>query len=163
MILRDISMGSVLKSMESPSLREGYDTIDVAEVFGLDRYCNRTPEGLDRLHDAIRTFVMRCIFFNHEAYRLRYKTDEVCEPVTAERLDALYNMGNVVSRAQLFVTLECIDYNADLHDYLDEEAYAAYELRETFEQWQKQLHDLVKRLAYVIAWRQAHTENCQWG
>lgn len=163
MILRDVSIGSVLKSMESPSLREGNDTIDVAEVFGLDHYCTRTPEGLDRLHDAIRTFVMRCIFFNHEAYRLRYKTDEVCEPVTAERLDALYNMGKVVSRAQLFMTLHCIDYNADLHDYLDTEAYAAYELRETFEQWQKQLRKLICALADVIAWRVAHEEGCKWG
>ena len=153
----------MLKSMESPSLREGYDTIDVAEVFGLGSYCTRTPEGLDRLRDAIRTFVRRCIFFNCEAYRLCYETDEVCEPVTAERLDVLYNMGKVVSRAQLFETLECIDYNTDLHDYLDEEAYAAYDLREAFDQWQAQLHDLTKRLAYVIAWRQAYTENCQWG
>lgn len=161
-ILRDESFGNVLKSLDSPSLREGNDTIDVADVFGMDRYVTRTPEGLDRLHDAIRTFVMRCIFFNHEAYRLRYKTDEVCVPVTAERLDALYNMGKVVSLAQLFMTLHCIAYNGDIHDYLDEDDYAAYELRETFEQLQATLKILTAALAETIAWRVAHEENCEW-
>lgn len=161
-ILRDTSFGNVLKSMESPSLREGNDAISVEKVFGLDRYQIRTLEGLYRLHDAIRTFMMRCVFFNHEAYRLRYGTDEVCEPVTAEQLDALYNMGKVVSRAQLFKTLHCIDYNSDIRDYLNAEGYAAYELRETFEQWQKQLKELIGALADIIAWRVAKNEGCEW-
>lgn len=161
-ILRDKSFGNVLKSMSSYSLREGSDTVDVAEVLGTGE--TRTPEGLDRLWDAVRLFVRRAILFNNEAYRLRYPKENVpvAEPVSLEQLSALENMGEVVSRAQLFMTLECIDYNSDVTDYLSEERFKAYPLHDTFLEWQGQLKDMTGRLANVIAYRKAHDENCEW-
>ena len=163
MILRDKSFGNVLKSMSSYSLREGRDIVDVAKVFGISD--TRTPEGLDRLWDAVCLFVRRAILFNNEAYRLRYPKENVpvAEPVSLERLLTLENMGEVVSRAQLFMTLECIDYNSDVTDYLGEEQFKAYPLHDTFLEWRGQLKDMTGRLANVIAYRMAHDENCEWG
>ena len=161
-ILRDKSFGNVLKSMSSYSLREGRDTVDVAKVFGISD--TRTPAGLDRLWDAVGLFVRRAILFNNEVYRLRYPKENVpvSEPVTLEQLLTLEEMGEVVSRAQLFMTLECIDYNSDVTDYLSEDEFEAYPLHDTFVEWQGQLKDMTSRLANVIAFRVAHEENCEW-
>ena len=159
-ILRDTSFGNVLKTLESPSIRtDRRHTINMGTAMGLPFHNPRHLYEYDRLHEAVRLFVQRCIFFNCEAYRLRYGTDEVCEPVTAERLDALYNMGRVTSLAQLFKTLECIDYNADVTDYIDIEDYP---LRDTFNEWHETMVRLTNAVAHAIAWEKADEENCEW-
>lgn len=163
MILRDESFGSILKSLVSPSLRDGRDEVRIEKVFGVTRESLRYPDGLDALYGKVRVFVVWCIFFNHEAWRLRYKRDGMDAVDVAENLDAVMARGKVVSRAQLFMTLQCITYNADIRDYLDEEGYANYKMRVAFEMWMEQAERLVSMLAETIAWRQAHDENCEWG
>lgn len=160
MILQDVSMGCVLKTLESPSIRTGgRHTIDMGTAMGLPFHNPNHLYEYDRLSEAVRLFVQRCIFFNNEAHRLRYG-GEVCEPVTKEQLDALYNMGKVVSRAQLFKTLVCIDYNADIEDYIHIEDY---ELRDTFKSWKATMERLINAVAYAIAWEQTDAEGCKWG
>lgn len=159
-ILNDTSFGNVLKTLCSPSIRDDKYGIKTCEVMGMKFYSPRTPDDYDKLRDAIRLFVQRCIFFNHEAYRLRYSTDEVCEPITSEQLDALERMGKVVSFAQLFMTLCCIDYNSDVRDHLGNGE--VYPLQETFDEWHKTLESLTNDCAEAIAWEQADKEKCVW-
>jgi len=160
MILRDVSMGSVLKTLQSPSIRtERRHTIDMGTAMGLPFHNPNHLYEYDRLSEAVRLFVQRCIFFNNEAHRLRYG-GEVCEPVTKEQLDALYGMGKVVNYAQLFKTLQCIDYNAAIEDYIHIEYY---ELRDTFTEWKATMKRLTDAVAYAIAWEQTDAEGCKWG
>ena len=163
MILRDESFGSVMKSLVSPSLRDGRDVVDIDKVFGVTRESLRYPSGLDALYGKVRVFVVWCIFFNHEAWRLRYNREGVDAVDVAESLDAVMAKGEVLSLAQLFMTLQCITYNADIRDYLDEKCYAKYQMRVAFEKWMKQAEQLIAELADTIAWRQTHEENCVWG
>jgi hypothetical protein len=158
-ILRDSSFGNVLKTLESPSLRDGNDPIDVAGVFGMRSNELRSPEGLDRFHERVRRFVLRCISYNLEARRLRYKEDVAGAPID---LDVLERQGKVVSHAQLFMTLHCIDYNSDVKDYMTRENFKDYILRSDFEEWQCALQQLIGKCAESVAWRKAHEENCEW-
>lgn len=158
-ILRDSSFGNVLKTMVSPSLRHGNDPIDVADVFGMKNYELKFPEGLDKFHEKVGRFVMRCVSYNQEARRLCYKEDVSSVPIS---LEALEHQGKVVSHAQLFMTLQCIDYNSDIRDYMSREDYEGYGLRSDFEEWHGQMQRLVEKCAQAIAWRKAHEENCEW-
>lgn len=158
-ILRDSSFGNVLKTLESPSLRYDNDPIDVAGVFGMRSYELRSPEGLDRFYERARRFVLRCISYNLEARRLRYKEDVASAPID---LDLLERQGKVVSHAQLFMTLHCIDYNSDVKDYMTQEDYESYNLRSDFEEWQGEMKQLIGKCAESVAWRKAHEENCEW-
>lgn len=158
-ILRDSSFGNVLKTLESPSLRHGNDPIDVAGVFGMNSYELRTPDGLDRFHEEVRRFVLRCVSYNLEARRLRYKENVAGGPID---LDALERQGKVVSHAQLFMTLNCIDYNSDVTDYMTQDDYEKYNLRGDFEEWQGKVKQLINKCAESVAWRQAHEQHCEW-
>ena len=158
-ILNDTSFGNVLKTLGSIVIRGEKGGINICDVMGLEFYSPRTPDDYDKLRDVIRLFVQRCIFFNHEAYRL-YSTDEVCEPITTEQLDALERMGKVVSLAQLFTTLHCINYNADVRGYLSNGE--VYPLQDTFDEWYKTLESLIHACAESIAWQQSDEEKCVW-
>lgn len=158
-ILNDASFGNVLKTLCSPSIRDDKYGINVCEVMGMKFYSPRTPDDYDQLRDAIRLFVQRCVFFNQEAYRLRYGGD-VCEPITTEQLDALERVGKVVSFAQLFTTLCCIDYNSDVRDGLSNGE--VYPQQEVFDEWHKTLESLTQACAEAIAWKQADKEKCVW-
>lgn len=158
-ILRDSSFGNVLRTIGSPSLRHGDDSIDVAEVFGMESYEMRFPDGLERFHERVNRFVSQCVSFNLEARRLRYKEDVSGVPIDLKMLE---RKGKVVSHAQLFMTLHCIDYNSDVRDYMTKDDYEKYNLRSAFEEWHGQMQRLVDKCAQAIAWRKAHEENCEW-
>ena len=158
MVLRFESFGNVRKTLGSVSIREGAHAVNVGGLLGVSNM--RTPDAIDKTFAAIDKFVQDCYKWNCKAYALRY--DEKCEPTETE-WNTICNSGEIVSKAQLFETLSCIDYNSDCDSYVTAKEYASCEWREEFETFRKTLDGLCRSVAESIAWTKADEEGCQWG
>lgn len=158
-ILNISSFKNVRETLLSPSVTMEV-SIRLAEIFGLDGHM-RTPLWFDQYEKAVNSFVNRCYFFNHESYRFRY--EENVSPIDVpSRIDLSNYKGEVTSLAQLFTTLHCIEYNADVTDGLGVDGLKLYEHRDEFTKWYKQLQTLSSAVAEAIAWNVSYKENCYW-
>lgn len=160
-ILSNASFGNVKETMMSDSILGCRLNLNLEYIFELPGH-NRTPKWFHTYEEAVDLFVKRCVLFNKEAYRLRYNKSENPEQVTQRELCRILSKGKVVSPAQLFFSIRCIDYNADVTDYLAEDEFAGYAYRDEFNEWHKQVQKLSDQLAYLIAFRKAEEEKCNW-
>lgn len=158
MTLRLESFGNVRKTLGNAAIRMGHHQVHVCSILGVSE--NRTPLAIDMMFDAIDKFVRECYKWNCKAFSMRY--DEECEPTDAEWKN-ICNLGNVVSKAQLFKTLACIDYNSDCDGIVGSKVYETCEWREEFEKFRKTLDRLRSDVAESIARELADKEGCEWG
>lgn len=152
------SFGNVRKTLGSIYLREEPHSVNVCRILGVGDMHH--PAAIDKMFDAIDNFVRDCYKWNCLAYSMRYK--EECEPTETE-FEIIRKSGKIVSKAQVFQTLSCIDYNSDIRDYLYEDEYEKCEWHDEFEQWHKKLDDLCRAVAESVACEKADEEGCTWG
>lgn len=151
MTLRFESFGNVRDTLGNLSLCEGRHKVNVCKALGVSE---------ENLLSAIDDFVAHCYIFNDCAHRMRYHEQDA---PTETGINCIKAVGKVVSRTQLFKTLNCIAYNSDIRDYMDAEEYEHSALRTSFEPWWQRLNNLVAAVAESIAWEQADKEHCEWG
>lgn len=160
MVLNLESFGNVQKTLGSVYLREGSNGVDVCGCLGVSDM--RSPAAIDDMFKAIDRFVDDCYKWNLMAYNLRYERERVDVDWTWFH-GAIRNMGKVVSKAQLFMTLKCIRYNTDIRDYMEREAYEENPFSSmSFEKWREKLDALIAELAVSIAWDKCYEDGCKW-
>lgn len=158
MVLKFESFGNVRKTLGSVAIRTGNHAVNVCKCLGVSDL--RTPMSIDNMFKAIDDFVREAYYWNCASYELRYHKD--CVP-TDEEWNCICNMGKIVSKAQLFKTLSCIDYNSDIRDYMGDDEYWRCHWREDFENWRVKLNNLIRAVAESIAWERCDEEGCEWG
>ena len=158
MVLNLEGFGNVRKTLGSTAIRMGSHGVNVCECLGVSDA--KTPAAIDGMFDAIDDFVRRAYFWNCAAYELRYH--EKCLPTDTE-WRMICAKGGIVSKARLFHTLSCIDYNTDICDYMDAEVYERSPWHDDFEAWHAEVEALIAAVAESIAWEKADEEGCKWG
>ena len=155
MILDIQSFANACRTLKKLSSSRTIDACDIASLLSV--------EPAKDVEKEIDRFVLDCIFFNTEAYRLRYNTGEKTERVSSRAWNEWKDHGEVTTSPQLFLTLRCIDYNSDVTDYMTKDEEERYEHIKEFREYNKKLDMLTNGLARCIANKAAEDEGCRWG